>query len=211
MLSGGRGQDEWQQAIRQSIDPRIVSPTLTFVVSSIRRRGHPFDLDNLVHPVLMVFDEPIDRVSARLYVGFPTGLLVEDRALDQPPVRCARSIYLQAHSRVSVRGRLGIPEIADDEMLIDHEGLGIHLAFDSFDIPIRRGWFGPTEAVVDDLVPWFGVYTSRHLIADHRIRDLRIERGLNPTKEGVAISVWYVPDEELVLPAALSSFLPGSG
>lgn len=203
VLSGGRGQDAWQEAIRQRVDPTIASPTLTFVVSSTRRRGHPFDLDNLVHPVLMVFDEPIDRVSARMYVGSSPGLLIEDRPLEPPPADCARTIYIASHSRVSARGRLGIPVIADDEPLMDHEGLALHLAFDSPDIPIRRGWFGPTEAVVDDLVSWFGTYTSRQLIADHRIRDLRIERGLSPTKQGVAISVWYVPDDELAVPAGL--------
>ena len=207
VLSGGRGQDEWQEAIRQRVHPRIQSPRLTFVVSGLKRRGHPFDLDNLVHPVLMTFEEPIDRVSARLYVGTPAGLLIEDRPLDELPGPCPRSIYLESHSRESAHGRSGIPEIALHEVLTDHEGLGLHLAFDSRDIPIRHGWFGPTEAVVDDLAPWFGTYTSRQLIADHRIRDLRIERGLNPSQEGVAVSVWYVPDDEVLVPRGLTALL----
>ena len=65
------------------------------------------------------------------------------------------------------------------------------------DIPISRAWFGLTEAVIDDLVAWFGTYTSRVLIADHRIRDLRIERGVRPETGEVHIMLWYVPDDEV--------------
>ena len=98
---------------------------------------------------------------------------------------------------MSDRNRVGIPEIADDQVFDEHEGLGLSLMFDRSDIPIRQGWFGPTEAVVDDLVSWFGTYTKRELIADHRIRDLRMTRGVDPSKTGVSISVWYVPDSEV--------------
>ena len=69
VLSGGRGQDEWQEAIRSRVPKNMDSPSLTFVVSDLRRRGHPFDIDNLVHPVLMVLDEPVDRLASRVYVG----------------------------------------------------------------------------------------------------------------------------------------------
>jgi len=198
VLSGGRGQEDWQELIRASAGAAIESPRLTFTVSSLRRRGHPFDLDNLIHPVLMVFDEPIDRVAARLFVGGRPGLFIEDERPSPPPSDCVHSIYVTSHSTTSSRGRSGIPEISRDEVCIDHEGVGLSLAFDRPDIPIRKGWFGPTEAVIDDLVPWLGTYTSKHLIADHRIRDLRIERGVNPTADGVRISLWYVPDTEVL-------------
>jgi hypothetical protein len=213
VLSGGRGQDEWQELIRASAGISLESPMLTFIVSSIRRRGHPFDLDNLVHPVLMVFDEPIDRVAARLYVGDPPGLLIEDGSPDPPPSDCVHSIYVPSHSNVSSRGRTGIPEIADDAVCIEHDGVGLSLAFDRADIPIRKGWFGPTEAVIDDLIPWLGIYTTGGLIADHRIRDLRIERGVNPTSQGVHIRLWYVPDDSIpVQPSILERMgAPGAG
>ncbi len=200
VLSGGRGQDEWQSAIRAALGKRSIRrPSLTFVVAGLRRRGHPFDLDNLVHPVLMVLEEPIDVVTGRLYVGRQPGLLLEDDLPELPdPVR---SLYVPSHSRASDSARPGIPEIIDDSVLADHDGLGLSLDFDRKEIPIRRGWFGPTEAVVDDLKPWFGTYTTRHLIADHRIRHLRFQRGLSPTAEGVRISVWYVPDQDLKVPA----------
>lgn len=200
VLSGGRGQDEWQAMIREAAGPSIGSPKLTFVVSALRRRGHPFDLDNLVHPVLMVFDEPIDRVSARLYVGGEPGLWIDDAPLEPLPANLLRSLYLPTHSSVSSRGRTGIPEIVEDGVFDEHEGLGVSLRFDKADIPIRKGWFGPTEAVIDDLIPWFGTYTTRELIADHRIRVLQFERGLNPESSGVHVSLWYVPDQELVVP-----------
>jgi hypothetical protein len=87
--------------------------------------------------------------------------------------------------------------------LEDHDGIGFFLGFDRSDIPIRQGWFGPTEAVVDDLAPWLGHYTSRELVADHRIRDLRIVRGLNPDTEGVRVVVWYVTADEVALPTSL--------
>lgn len=200
VLSGGRGQDEWQAAIRAALGGReIRQPSLTFVVGGLRRRGHPFDLDNLVHPVLMVLDEPIDVVTVRLYVGSQPGLLLADELPPLPdPVR---SLYLPSHSQMSDRARAGIPELANDAILSDHEGLGLALEFDRTDVPIRRGWFGPTEAVVDDLKPWFGTYTTRQLIADHRIRHLRFQRGLKPGAEGVRISVWYVHDRDLTAPA----------
>ena len=197
VLSGGKGQDEWQEAIRRSVVGQPTHPSLTFVVSSLRRQGHPFDLDTLIHPVLMVFEEPIDTVSARLVVGERSGLVIHDASPVPPPADSLRTIYLDTHSDVSDRNRVGIPEIADDQVFDEHEGLGLSLMFDRSDIPIRQGWFGPTEAVVDDLVSWFGTYTKRELIADHRIRDLRMTRGVDPSKTGVSISVWYVPDSEV--------------
>lgn len=204
VLSGGRGQDEWQAAIRTALGGReIRNPSLTFVVAALRRWGNPFDLDNLIHPVLMVLDEPIDVVTARLYVGSQPGLLLEDSLPPLPePVR---SLYVSSHSKVSARTRPGILELVDDEVLSDHEGLGLSLEFDRADIPIRRGWFGPTEAVVDDLKPWFGTYTTRELIADHRIRHVRFQRGINPEAEGVRISVWYVPDQDMTIPPDVAS------
>ncbi len=197
ILSGGKGQVEWQEAIRHAYGQEILSPKLTFVVSALKRRGHSFDLDNLVHPVLMVFDDPIERVWARIRIGESPGLLIEDTELEDPPDDPLRSLYVAEHSRLSARGRVGIPDIEADEIFSDHDGLGLALRFDSDDIPIRRGWFGPTEAVIDDLVAWFGTYTSRELIADHRIRDLRIERGVRPEAYGVHITLWYVPDDEV--------------
>lgn len=207
VLSGGRGQSEWQAQIAEGIDPAIEHPKLTFVVNSLRRRGHPFDLDNLVHPVLMVLDDPVRSVSARLHVGDNPGLLIEDE-LPSPPATVERSVAVPIASKSSDRNRKGIPSIANDAVLDEHEGIGVWLAFDAEDIPIRRGWFGPTEAVIDDLVPWLGTYTAANLIADHRIRDLRIVRGSNPDDHGVDVRVWYVPDEDVPIPSELHTRLP---
>jgi hypothetical protein len=200
VLSGGRGQDEWQRKIRDCAPSTVTYPKLTFVVSSLKRYGQLFDLDNLVHPVLMVFHDPIDNMTARLYVDDQPGLLIEDAISDPPTENVLRYVYVQSHSKGSVRNRPGISEIADDAVFDEHEGVGLSLAFDSDDIPIRKGWFGPTEAVVDDLVPWLGRYTARGLIADHRIRDLRISRGNNPDGMGVSIAIWYVPNESVSIP-----------
>lgn len=202
VLSGGKGDEEWVETIRTAVGTQVTHPRVTFVVTGLRRRGHPFDIDNLLHCVLMAFDEPIDDVNARLYVGDAPGVWIEDLLPEGPPVDCVHSIYVPQHSRGSHRGRAGIPEIASDPICDEHEGLALYLGFDRPDIPIRKGWFGPVEAVIDDLVPWFGTYTSRNLIADHRIRDLRIQRGLAPDREGVHISLWYVPDAELNAPDA---------
>ena len=202
VLSGGRGQEEWQAEIGARVPRRVVHPDLTFVVSRLRRRGQPFDLDNLVHPVLMVFEDPIDYVRARLVVGTSPGVLIEDARSDVGGEAVLRSIYVASHSDQSARERRGIPEIADDSVFDVHEGLGISLEFDRADIPIRRGWYGPTEAVIDDLTPWFGTYTSRHLIADYRLRDLRLVRGVNPAANGVRIKIWYVPDADVMMKGA---------
>lgn len=128
---------------------------------------------NLIHPVLMVMDEPIDVVTARLHVGAESGLLIAD----------------------------AVPELPNPL------GVGVSLDFDRDHIPIRRGGFGPTEAVIDDLEPWLGTYTTRHLIADHRIRQLRFRRGTNPDANGVLISFWYVPDNEVEAPSGLRTRL----
>ncbi len=101
---------------------------------------------------------------------------------------------------MSSADRPGIPEISDDPVFDRHEGIGLSLDFDRSDIPIRKGWFGPTEAVIDDLAPWLGRYTSRQLIADHRMRDLRITRGASPDSMGVRIAIWYVPDVAVSVP-----------
>lgn len=205
VLSGGRGQDDWLEAIRSGIarlSLPVRRPRLSFVVSGLRRRGHPFDLDNLVHGPLLVLDEPVDSVSARLYVGDRPGLLVEDRA-PRPPTSVLRSIYVESHSERSHRTRVGIPEIADDSVFDECDGIGLSIEFDRQDIPIRKGWFGLTEAVVDDLSPWLGRYTSRGLIADHRIRDMRFTRGIDPTRRGARITIWYVPDAEIPVPGEI--------
>lgn len=205
VLSGGRGQDEWQEAIRARVPRKVDNPKLTFVVSDLKRRGQSFDLDNLVHPVLMVFDEPINYVSARLYVGDRPGLLIEDARSELPQDREMKTIYVESHSEKSVKGRRGIPEIADDGVFQEHEGIGLSLEFDRTDIPIRKGWFGPTESVIDDLAPWLGFYTSRGLIADHRIRDLRITRGVAPERTGVQLVIWYVTDDEIPVPESVAA------
>lgn len=199
VLSGGRGQTEWQTAIAEALVDDVHRPALTFVVSSLRRRGHVFDLDNLIHPVLMVLEEPIDSVEARLFVGDEPGVLIDDRDVAPPPEHALRCLYVAAHSEANERARTGISDIADDPVYAEHEGIGLALEFDRSDIPIRRGWFGPTEAVIDDLSPWLGHYTARSLVADHRIRDLRIRRGVDPSRRGVKITVWYVPDAEISL------------
>ena len=211
VLSGGAGQEEWQSGIRSRVSQQVTHPKLTFIVSGLKRRGQYFDLDNLVHPVLMVFDDPIDEVSARLHVGGRPGLLIENAISDPPRDGRLRSIYLASHSDGSVRDRAGIPEILDDPVYDEHEGIGVSLVFDSGDVPIRHGWFGPTEAVIDDLAPWLGRYTQRRLVADHRIRDLRIARGRNLRGEGVHIAIWYVPDDALPVPDALTAMIADSG
>lgn len=211
VLSGGRGQEEWQRKIRSRAPRNVTYPKLTFVVSGLRRHGQPFDLDNLVHPVLIVFDDPIDYVSARLHVGDRPGILIEDAIFDAPRDKFLQSLYVAAHSDVSKRDRLGIPEIINDPVYGEHEGIGLSLAFDRSDIPIRKGWFGPTEAVIDDLVPWCGRYTSRELVADHRIRDLRLSRGRKPEATGVHIAIWYVPDDAIPVPEALAERMTSAG
>lgn len=188
------------QAIREALPAPVHSPYLTFIVSSLRRRGQLFDLDNLVHSVLAALEEPIDCVSARLYVGDRPGVLIEDAPPEPPPDHTLRTLYIDSHSEVSDRMRPGIVEIANDPVFDDHEGIGLMLEFDRDDIPIRRGWFGPTESVVDDLAPWLGRYQSRQLVADHRIRELRFVRGLDPGRRGVRISIWYVPDDVVNTP-----------
>jgi hypothetical protein len=194
-LSGER-DEPWKELVRAHLRGTPVHPTLTFVVSALRRRGQPFDLDNLVHPVLYVMEDPIDCVSARLFVGEPAGVLIEDRPPIVPPDE-ARTVRGERASKASDRNRVGIPEIANDPPFTDHEGIGLFLRFDANDVPIRLGWYGPTEAVIDDLKPWLGTYTSRQLVADHRLRDLRISRGAAPGGGGVTIDIWYVPDADV--------------
>jgi hypothetical protein len=145
-------------------------------------------------------------VSAQEYVGEPPGVLIEDLPPAAPPEDCVRRLRLDRHSLASEKGRVGIPEIVNDSPCDEHEGIGLGLDFDGPDIPLRLGWYGPMEAVIDDLRPWLGTYTKRELIADHRIRDLRITRGNSPDSRGVTIALWYVPDSEVhgVPPAILA-------
>jgi hypothetical protein len=49
VLSGGRGDKEGVQTIRAAVGTQVRHPRVTFIVSSLRRRGHPFDIDNLLH------------------------------------------------------------------------------------------------------------------------------------------------------------------
>jgi hypothetical protein len=205
VLSGGRGQDEWLAALRAGVaklPQKVKRPKLTFVVSGLRRNGQFFDLDNLMYAPLDVMEEPLDSVSVRLHVGDRPGVLIEDGDPSTPGV-VLKSIYVERHSIGSQKTRVGIPEIGSDPVFNQHEGIGQSIEFDRTDIPIRRGWFGPTEAVIDDLAPWLGRYQTRGLIADHRIRDLRLTRGVKPDSHGARISIWYVPDSEIPVPDEL--------
>jgi hypothetical protein len=84
---------------------RPPKPRLRFVVSSWRRGGHRFDLDNFVDPVLAVVGAPLaERRSlwATVEMGEQPGVGISEQPLTPAPPH-ATTMHLAAPSRRSVR------------------------------------------------------------------------------------------------------------
>lgn len=183
-----RHESRWREVVRQCGTASLRSTRLRFVVSSWRRGGHLFDLDNLVDPVLgVVAAPPSERESvwATVEVGDPAGVEISDTPPPPPPA-LATTVKLSAAPRRSVRTAERLAELVEHTPLGTDEPCGCALVLGHNTAGVVFGFNGPIKPTIDALWPLLG--GAAHSPADHRIRDLRVTR--DGSMSGVTVSLW---------------------
>ncbi len=183
-----RGEPAWCEVVRQCGTAGLRAPHLRFVVSSWRRGGQRFDLDNLVDPVLAVVGaRPQDRQSvwATVELGDPAGVEISEVAPPAPPAH-ATAVTLAAAPQRSVRTSKALPELVEHTPLGTDEPCGCAFVLGRDTAGVVFGFEGPIKPTIDALWPLLG--GAAHAPSDHRIRDLRVM--LDPSTSGVGVSVW---------------------
>lgn len=192
VLFMGRGEAEWKQQIRERIVEVPVNPHIRFVVSSHKRRGHHFDLDNLAKPVLDVLGKEADSVWATVEEGQMPGVEISEQVPRGSPEGCL-SIRIEEPPSRSVKRLEPLAELAEAVAYGSQEPLGLAIEFDSPTVNIADfGFEGPIKSLVDALEQLLGSYGQGG--ADYRIRDLRIRCGQRTDGEGVTLSLWMLED-----------------
>jgi hypothetical protein len=107
--------------------------------------------------------------------------------LARPPPEAGRRVVIAGPPQQSVRRNDVLPELADVSQVGVDGAVGCYLRFGDAGVPIGDfGFDGPIKPLIDALWPMLG--GEPHRPADHRIRDLRVERGGG--FEGVEVILW---------------------
>lgn len=187
-----RGEAAWREAVRGCGLSNLRSPRFHFIVTSWRRGGNQFDLDNLVDPVLAaVGARPPDRVSvwATVEVGIHPGVVITD-APPPPPPASSVTLHLATAPSRSVRTSECLAELLDQAPVGTEEPCGCSLILGPDTTGVVFGFDGPIKPTIDALWPLLG--GAAHAPADHRIRDLRVSR--DPLRAGVQVALWPLPN-----------------
>lgn len=183
-----RGEQTWRELVRRCGLVDLRAPRFRFIVSSWRRGGHLFDLDNLVDPVLAVVGaRPTERQSlwATVELGDDAGVEITEGA-PPPPRSSSTCVVLASAAARSIRTEERLAELVDHTPLGSDEPCGCELVLGSDTAGVVFGFEGPIKPTIDALWPLLG--GAAHAPADHRIRDLRVRR--DETVTGVRVSVW---------------------
>ena len=189
-----RGESAWRELIRGSGLVGLKMPRLRFLVTSWRRGGHRFDLDNLVDPVLAVVGAPPSErrsVWATVHVAREPGVEIKEQEPPPPPVDAA-TVHLAAPPRRSVRTDVCLPELIDYVPLGVDEPCGCSLVLGRDTGGITFGFEGPVKPTIDALWPLLG--GTAHAPADHRIQDLRV--AYDPAMTGVSVALWALQAQD---------------
>jgi len=188
-----RGEAVWRDNVRGCGVGNLVDIRLRFVVSSWRRGGNLFDLDNLVDPVLSVVgarEAQRRSVWASVEVGDEPG--VEISARPPPPAPpTATTVHLRAAPRRSVRTVERLAELVDHAPIGIDEACGCSLTLGS-DTPGLGFGFERADQAHDRDALWPLLGGAAHSPADHRIRDLRVRT--DPSGTGVVVALWSLVD-----------------
>lgn len=185
-----KGEAEWRQTVRGSGLVDLRSPRFRFVVSSWLRRGHRFDLDNLVEPVLAevgALPAELQTVWASMEVGDETGVEITEEPPPAPPPS-ALTFKLDRTPRGSVRVSEPLAELTGSAPVGVDEPCGCELILGSDSRGVVFGFEGPVKPTIDALWPILG--GSAHAPADWRVRDLRVAR--DAEMSGVRVSIWLI-------------------
>jgi hypothetical protein len=171
----------------------LQNPRLRFVVSSWRRGGHRFDLDNLVDPVLAVVGAPVAErrsVWATVETAEQPGVAISERPPPPAPPH-ATKVHLAAPPRRSVRAVDRLAELVHVTQLGSDEPCGCTLTLGADTGGLIFGFDGPIKPTVDALWPLLG--GTSHAPADHRVRELRVM--VDPSATGISATLWLLDNE----------------
>jgi len=183
-----RGESDWRQLVRDCGVVGLERPRLRFLVSAWRRRGHRFDLDNLVDPVLAVVAAPApQRRSLWATVELGTQPGVEISELEPPAVPAeATTVHLANAPQRSVRTLERLVELVEHAPIATDEPCGCALTLGRDTRGLVFGFEGPIKPTIDALWPLLG--GTPHAPEDHRIHDLRVTA--DATVTGVSVALW---------------------
>ena len=208
-----KSERAWREAIRANAPRRPSGSAETgvrmrFVVSSLVRAGHQFDLDNLCEPVFAVLTRDagwfggsrrgVDWWHASRAVSTPSGCevqMVTDLAVPAPGVGL-HGVYRGPRPR---HGRS--PELAAWASAmppVDGPHLVLHLAFGDGSLNIADISTGVVKATLDCLYPILGGVAGAP--DDHRINELFVRRGA-PDRAPDEIGIWLGTHPEENAPA----------
>jgi len=183
-------EKEWKQSVAAAAAGRTyVHLELVFTVSSYLRGGNPFDADNLAKPVIEAIGAKPESIWIRVIEGAPAGVELIEAAPPRPPAG-AVGFFEASPRRRSVKPIVPMEAFAAAAVVGDgQDPVGLDIEFDDADVPIHDlGFEGPIKPFIDGLAPVLGA--ARQGPADHRIKDLRIKRGLNDGRHGATVRVW---------------------
>lgn len=186
-----RNEKPWRQLVAECGLRGLEAVRLRFVVTSWRRGGNAFDLDNLVDPVLAaVCAPPAQRqpVWATVELGDEPGVEISEQA-PPPAPPAATTVQIRTAPHRSVRTALDpLEELVNESTIGDDEPCGCSVVLGADTPGVVFGFEGPVKPTIDSLWPLLG--GAAHAPADHRIRDLRVT--VEPERVGVAVSVWLL-------------------
>ena len=189
------GERLWKKAVAAAALPPLAHPALHFTVATFRRRGQPFDLDNLAKPVIECLGGRPTTVWVTIQEGTRSGVEIADE-LPPPAPGDAMAVVVGSPRSRSVFPTVPMAEFASlDRFGQPQEPLGLQIMFDSETARISDfGFSGPIKPFIDGMETVLG--PSSHGPADHRIRELRITKGNNPGGFGATVRIWLRSNDE---------------
>jgi hypothetical protein len=184
-----RREKEWRVRIREGIGnfkvPSNHGIVLRFVVSSWRRRGHHFDVDNLGKPILDELGRPkCTFVEAELRVGQVPG--AEIAVAQAPSMEVERSLWLRDLPRKSVRRPDADPALVETAAIGRGHSVRAHLEVHEDDNLTNFDFTGFVKPTLDRLWPILGGSALRP--EDHRIHHLIVTRSTH-RPSGISIGI----------------------
>lgn len=181
----------WRAAITDSKVEVWPELRLRFVVGGWKRRGHPFDLDNLVSPVLDAIGIEVSQrksIWATVELGEPSGVQITSESPPPSPSDCMR-LLLENPPLRSIRIVEPLVELTGASFLGELSApCGCEIRVGGNTSGLAFGFEGPIKPTIDALWPLLGgTFRSP---ADHRIRDLRVV--LAPEARGIQVALWLL-------------------
>lgn len=174
-----------QEAFPQFQLPADHGIRLSFVVTSWRRGGHFFDLDNLVKPVLDAISRPVASfVEAEVHLGQDAGVEISTPA--SPSRQVLPIAWMSDLPRTSIRRPDAHPALLAVSPLETDGFLRVHLHVHEPDLITNFDFTGFVKPTIDRLWPLLG--GTARAPGDHRIKHLIITRS-RERPSGVSIGV----------------------